>query len=176
MTLQKEASFSEDPARYDDNRNFFPYTRNNPTNYLDPTGLFAELLCEPISQWGLGYLRRARHCRLHVKCEECKLFDKTFELEGPRPGSNHGNPRQEPFDPSRPVSVDIPVQAPSGNSHCKFEKCLASTFGFYSSNQQALPDDGPINSNSNQFVKDLITSCGGQVWFPFWGGFFGEVQ
>jgi RHS repeat-associated protein len=168
---------SEDPARYDENQNFFPYTRNNPTNYLDPSGLFAELLCEPITQYWLGYWRRAKHCRVHVKCDS---LDKTFELEGPRPGSRHGNPRADNFDPSRPVNPRIPVKAPNDNcssgSPCKMENCIAKQFGFYFTNQDALPDYHPINSNSNQFAKDLISSCGGNVSFPFWGGFFGEVH
>ena len=168
---------SEDPARYDENQNFFPYTRNNPTNYLDPSGLFAEVLCEPITQYWLWYWRRAKHCRVHVKCDS---LDKTFELEGPRPGSSHGNPRADNFDPSRAVNPRIPVRAPNDNcssgSPCKFENCIAKQFGFYFTNQDALPDYHFINSNSNQFAKDLISSCGGNVSFPFWGGFFGEVH
>jgi RHS repeat-associated protein len=165
---------SEDPARYDDNQNFFPYTLNNPTNYLDPSGLFVELLCEPITQYWLGYIRRAKHCRVHVKCDS---LDKTFELEGPRPGSRHGNPRADNFDPSRPVNPRIPVQMPKDNCpSCKSENCIAKQFGFFFTNQQALPDYHSINSNSNQFAKDLVSSCGGNVSFPFWGGFFGEVH
>jgi RHS repeat-associated protein len=168
---------SEDPARYDDNQNFYRYGLNNPIIYLDPSGLFVEILCEPITEYWLGYWRRAKHCRVHVKCDS---LDKTFELEGPRPGSRHGNPRVDNFDPSRPANPRIPVQPPKGNcspgSPCGFENCIAKQFNFYFTNQQALPNYGAINSNSNQFAKDLITSCGGNVNFPFWGGFYGEVH
>jgi RHS repeat-associated protein len=165
---------SEDPARYDENQNFYRYGLNNPIIYLDPSGLFVEILCEPITQWGLGYWRRAKHCRVHVKCDS---MDKTFELEGPRPGSRHGNPRADNFDPSRPVNPRIPVKPPKDNcSPCVFENCIAKQFNFYFTNQQALPNYDAINSNSNQFSKDLITSCGGNVNFPFWGGFYGNVH
>jgi len=167
---------SEDPARYDDNQNFFKYALNNPTIYLDPSGLFVEILCEPITQYWLGYWRRAKHCRVHAKCDS---LDKTFELEGPRPGSRHGNPRADNFDPSRPANPRIPVQPPKDSkdcSSCKFENCIAKQFSFYFTNQQALPDYHFIKANSNQFAKDLISSCGGNVYFPFWGGFYGEVH
>jgi RHS repeat-associated protein len=164
---------SEDPARYDDNENFFKYASDNPVMYMDPSGLFVEILCERISQYWLGYWRRAKHCRVHAQCDS---LDKTFELEGPRPGSRHGNPRADNFDPSRPVNPRIPVQPPKDNHCCNFEKCIAKQFSFYFSNQQALPDYHFINSNSNQFAKDLITSCGGNVNFPFLGGFYGQVQ
>jgi RHS repeat-associated protein len=164
---------SEDPARDDDNQNFFKYAADNPVIYMDPSGLFVEILCERISQYWLGYWRRAKHCRVHAQCDS---LDKTFELEGPRPGSRHGNPRADNFDPSRPVNPRIPVQPPKDNRCCNFEKCIAKQFSFYFSNQQALPDYGAINSNSNQFAKNLITSCGGNVNFPFLGGFYGQVQ
>jgi RHS repeat-associated protein len=78
---------SEDPAREDDNQNFFKYAADNPVIYMDPSGLFVEILCERISQLWLGYWRRAKHCRVHAQCGS---LDKTFELEGPRPGSRHG--------------------------------------------------------------------------------------
>jgi RHS repeat-associated protein len=169
---------SEDPARSDDNQNFFKYALNNPTIYLDPSGLFVEILCEPITQYWLGYWRRVKHCRVHVKCGS---LDKTFELEGPRPGSRHGNPRAENFDPSRPADPRIPVQPPKdskdcSSSSCDFENSIARQFNFYFTNQQALPDYHSINSNSNQFAKDLVSSSGGNVYFPFLGGFYGEVH
>jgi len=64
----------------DDNQNFYRYGLNNPIICLDPSGLFVEILCEPITQYWLGYWRRAKHCRVHVKCDS---LHKIFELEDP---------------------------------------------------------------------------------------------
>jgi hypothetical protein len=52
---------------------------------------------------------------------------------------------------------------------CQFEKCLAARFQMYSANPKNLGTYDPINHNSNWFVWDLVTSCGGDVQYNEFG-------
>lgn len=144
------------------------------------------MLCERVQQYGLGYFvgwGGARHCRAHVRCDDCKgkygKYDNTYELTGYGPGALRG----EPFDPRRAVNPRVPVRPPSGGSSCSFEDCIARTFLFYLgaavNGRSALPNYGPINANSNAFVYGLVRSCGGQMSYPgTWASgyaFFGQM-
>jgi len=177
---------SEDPDGFNEGTDFYAYVRSNPTTLVDPSGRFVEVLCERVHQYGLGYWVNgpgigARHCRLHVRCDECKSkrgrFDATYELTGYGPGAL----RPDNFDPSRPVTNRVPVMAPPMPGNCAFENCLVDRFMFHylaaSQGQNTLPDYNPVNANSNAFVYSLVKSCGGGMSYPdnFWSGFFGEM-
>jgi len=175
---------SEDPEGFREGTNSFAYTDNDPSTLVDPSGRFVEVLCERVNQWGLGYWVNygvgARHCRVHVKCDNCGgkhgKYDVTFELTGNGPGSL----RWEKFDPSRPVKNRVPVQPPAGGGSCAFENCIADRFFFdlrsAMKGRNTKPDYDPVNSNSNAYVYGLVKSCGGQMSYPgFFSGFFGQM-
>ena len=171
---------SEDPARFPEGTNFYRYVQNHPTNLVDPSGLFVEILCERVQQWGLGILVRgdgARHCRVHVRCDKAGgKYDVTYELNGPGAGAL----RADLYDPSRPVDPQVPVTRPADGGCCDFENCISKRFSFFltaaTHGGNALPDYDPINQNSNAFGRDLVVSCGGKVSFPpYPWGFFGQM-
>ena len=173
---------SEDRARFKGGVNFYTYALNNPVLFVDPSGFFVEILCEPVHQFGLGLIVRgdgARHCRVHVRCDgPGSKYDVTYELNGPGAGAL----RADPFDRSRPVNPQVPVKPPPActNGNCKFENCITKLFAFdvkaEANGKTALPDYNPINANSNAFVRNLVVSCGGQMSYPpYPWGFFGQM-
>jgi len=152
--------------------------RNNPTDLVDPTGLLAEVICESVQQYAIGFITGARHCRLRVTCGD-SIPDKTYELNG---RSAKQPLTQADYDPSRP-GYKVPVKRPPDGGCCKFEGCLANRFSFFWDHPEALPPYNMINSNSNAFVRELLRSCGGDVKFsefqylnPFsWYHFYGQM-
>lgn len=66
---------SEDPARFAGGADFYACAINNPVNYIDPTGLLAELYCNkiPSSRGGAKnyiflLIAQPTHCYLRVAC------------------------------------------------------------------------------------------------------------
>jgi RHS repeat-associated protein len=161
---------SEDPIRFDgDGANFYGYVSNNPVNFVDPSGLFAELICEPIPTMRGGLknaffmlLSRAHHCFIHVKC--IGGYDVTIELYGPsQQDPKHGSPHMNPFNPKR-GGTHIPIKGPSGFKCCQLEVNLLNAFQKESGNIPLYnPYPGP---NSNTFVFTIISEAGGSVDFP----------
>jgi RHS repeat-associated protein len=160
---------SEDPIRFDgDGANFYRYVSNSPVDWIDPAGLFAELVCEPIPilRGGLKnaffmLLSRARHCFIHVKCKD---YDVTIELYGPsQQDPKHGSPHMNPYNPNR-GGIRLPITSPAGYKCCQMEDNLLSAFQKESGNIPTYnPYPGP---NSNTFVSTIISEAGGSVEFP----------
>lgn len=169
---------SEDPIRFKGGSNFYDYVRNNPMDLVDSMGLFAEVICEPVQQYHLGFLIGARHCRLRVNCGH-QVPDRTYELNG---RSSTQPLTKDNYDPSRP-GYRLPVSKPCNQGHCQFEECLVNRFNFYWDHPNDLPTYDPINANSNAFVRELVRSCGGDVQFnefhynnPLsWYNFYGQM-
>ena len=90
----------------------YGYVSNNPLNFVDPSGMFAELICEPIPTTRGGWknavfmlLSRAHHCFIHVKCRD---YDVTLGLYGPlatRPEERGGALTRIPSIPTVVVFV-----------------------------------------------------------------------
>jgi len=166
---------SEDPIRFDgDGANFYGYVSNNPLNFVDPSGMFAELICEPIPTTRGGWknavfmlLSRAHHCFIHVKCRD---YDVTIELYGPsQQDPKHGSPQKNPFNPNR-RGIRRPITSPGGcdgkgdSKNCRLEDNLLNAFQKESGNIPLYnPYPGP---NSNTFVRKIIDEAGGNVEFP----------
>jgi RHS repeat-associated protein len=89
---------SADPSGFKGGVNSYDYVRNSPTDLVDSTGLDAEVICEPVQQYHLGFWVGARHCRLRVNCGH-QVPDRTYELNG-RSASQPLTVAN--FDPSRP--------------------------------------------------------------------------
>jgi RHS repeat-associated protein len=115
---------NEDPIRFKAGINFYRYVGNSPVDWIDPTGLFAELICEPIASMRAGWkfaivlkLGWAHHCFIHVKCKD---YDVTIELEGPQEDPQHGKPHMGSFNPDR-RGIRRPITFPSGYKCCQNE-------------------------------------------------------
>jgi RHS repeat-associated protein len=165
---------SEDPIRFDgDGANFYGYVSNSPLNFVDPSGMLAELICEPIPSTRGGWkntipmaLSRAHHCFIHVKCKD---YDVTIELYGPQSDPKHGEPHKNPFNPNR-RGIRRPITSPwgcdgKGNSkNCQLEDNLLRFFQQESGNVPIY--NGFPGPNSNTFVRKIIDEAGGSVEFP----------
>ena len=149
---------SEDPLQFAGGTNFYRFVLNNPINFVDPSGLLVEILCEPVQQKHVGFLADAVHCRLHDVGDG---FNLTFEWLG---GNGPGSLKEEPFDPSRP-GYKVPVKRPHDDrcSSNDFEKCLKDAFERYLAHPEMLPDYDWWHSNSNAFVLQLVRGCGGDA-------------
>jgi RHS repeat-associated protein len=152
---------NEDPLGFGGGENFYAYVKNDPTNLVDPLGLFAEVICEPVRQHHLGFWG-ARHCRLRVSCSHT-MPDKTYELNG---RTSNQPLTVASYDPSRP-GYRIPLHTPNTKcNNCDCEQCLVTAFNFFYDNPSELPHYDPLHQNSNSFVSSLVFRCGGQVDFP----------
>jgi RHS repeat-associated protein len=160
---------SEDPIRFaGDGANFYGYVSNNPVNFVDPSGLLAELICEPIASTRGGWkyapamlLSRAHHCFIHVKCND---YDVTIELYGPSPQDpKHGIPHMDSFNPQR-GRIRRPIKFPSGYKCCQNEDLLLDAFRRESLNIPVY--NGRPGPNSNTFVFKIISEAAGDVEFP----------
>jgi len=161
---------SEDPIRFDgDGTNFYGYVSNNSVNFVDPSGLSAELICEPvpIMRGGLKnaffiLISRAQHCFIHVKC--IGGYDVTIELTGPPPQDpKHGSPQMNSFNPSR-GGTHFPITSPSGFKCCQLEVNLLNAFQKESGNLPIY--NGYPGPNSNTFAFKIISEAGGSVQLP----------
>jgi RHS repeat-associated protein len=159
---------SEDPIGFSGGADFYAYVANDPVNWIDPLGLFAEVICEPIPAMRGGwkyaiplFLSRAHHCFIHAKCDD---YDVTIELYGPSAQDpRHGSPHRNPYNPNR-GDIRVPIQVPPGNPCCTFENNLLKNFQKESANIPIY--SGYPGPNSNTFVYTIVTESGGSVKMP----------
>jgi RHS repeat-associated protein len=166
---------NEDPSKFSGGANFYAYAINNPVNFFDPTGLLAELYCDPIPSSRGGaknsiilLIAAPTHCYIRVACHGKDVY---LELYGPplNPDGSlgkYGHPHNDsPYNSERAGSAawHVPIHPPGGMGCCQFEDRLMDAF-----NQQAanLPLYNPLGPNSNTFAYNIITTAGGTAEFP----------
>jgi RHS repeat-associated protein len=157
---------SEDPIGFGgDGPNKYVYARNQPTMFVDPLGLLAEVYCERIPSAGATWwqnigltLSQAMHCFLRVACNG---KDETFEIGHPFVNGK-ATPHANTYNPKRP-GRRFPVYAPPGMKCCEFEQRLRDAFQRESG---MLPTYNAWGPNSNTFVHQIIFDAGGYADFP----------
>lgn len=158
---------SEDPMTFSAGPNFYTYVWNQPTTYVDPLGLLAELYCERIpSTRGGGFVAdlillvsQSMHCFVRVACGG---LDQTLELYGPPEQGKYGIPARNPFNPKR-GGRKFNIYPPSRLKCCEFEKRLIDGFN---RERTRLPLYNPKGPNSNTFANQIIMDAGGYADFP----------
>jgi RHS repeat-associated protein len=159
---------SEDPIGFRGGTDFYAYVANDPVDWIDPLGLLAEVICEPIPSMRGGWkyaipmkISRAHHCFIHVKCDG---YDVTLELYGPSAQDpKHGSPHMNAYNPNR-GDIHVPIQVPSGYGCCTFENNLLKNFQKEGGNIPTY--SGYPGPNSNTFVYTIVTESGGGVNMP----------
>lgn len=160
---------SEDPTRFSGGGNFYSYTMNQPLNFVDPTGLLAELYCDKIGSSRGGsknsiflFLAQPTHCYIRVACHGKDVY---LELYGPPKGGYFGIPHNDsPFNQDRANhSTKHPLNPPPGMKCCEFEDRLMQAYQYQSTHLDFYEGTGP---NSNTFASDIIHRAGGTAEFP----------
>ena len=165
---------SGDPLGFGGGTNFYQYAMNQPTDFIDPYGLLAELYCDKVrimrGGWKAAPLMlafRPTHCFIRVKC---KSYDRIIQLAGPPQlpdGSfgKYGLPMDSQYSPEAVADANkYPIHPPANMGCCEFEDLLLDKF------QRAIETlphySGYPGPNSNTFANQIITSAGGTADFP----------
>ncbi len=161
---------TEDGNRHESQSSLYAYVDNNPTVFVDPSGLVARLYCEPIGLEGRAWYEKLvlwsldpYHCYLYVSCHGSGHY---LEIYGPGPEDpKHGRPHNDqPLNLDRAKkSTEYPITPPAGMGCCEFENRLDQAFNKESA---SVPEYQFLGPNSNTFAQSLITSAGGSVSPP----------
>lgn len=154
--------------------NLYSYVHDNPIVLIDRDGLKAEIVCTHIGVSGIPWTP-AVHCRLRVTCEKCEggkfggPYDTSVGLERNRSTGQLGVD-DHPIPDS--YGSHYPVPGIDQNDSCQFARCVrANAAGLQPRAPGWQSQYSLFGPNSNTFVSQLITTCGG---FNF-GGPLGAV-
>jgi RHS repeat-associated protein len=140
---------SEDGFRFQAGVNFYPYTSDNPVNFIDPSGFnqcSVDARCWPIEKFNLGALG-FKHCFLTVVDKDSKCHD----ISG---GPDHGllHEWDNPSSP-RPTAVTYNHSAVP----CTMVDCIILTVPQI--NNLKLPYKA-ATQNSNSALATVLSACG----------------
>ncbi len=141
---------SEDAFRFQAGVNFYPYTGNNPVNFIDPSGYkpcSVDVRCWPIQKFHLGALG-LKHCFLTVVDKDSKCHDIS--------GGPDEHDRLHEWDTP-------PTPQPTAETYnhslvpCTMVDCIILTVPKI--NDLNLPYK-PMSQNSNSSFATILSACG----------------